>query len=55
MIVKTGQGHLCLREENLSLINNYIIKELYISVINISNKPCQCRNTDYWEDDTLGD
>jgi len=21
----------------------------------ISNKPCQCRNTDYWADDTLGD
>jgi len=23
--------------------------------MNISNKPCQCRNTDYWEDDTIGD
>ena len=22
--------------------------------INIYNKPCQCRYTDYWSDDTLG-
>ena len=35
-------GHLCLKKENLSFINNYIIKELYISVINTCNKPCQC-------------
>jgi len=26
-----------------------------MSEIYISNKPCQCRNTDYWVDDTLGD
>jgi hypothetical protein len=25
-IDKFGQGHLCLREENLSFINNYIIR-----------------------------
>jgi hypothetical protein len=25
------------------------------SVIYISNKTCQCRRTDYWADDTLGD
>ena len=28
-------GHLCLREEILSFINNYIIDELLISVINL--------------------
>ena len=27
---------------------------MHISVINISNKPCQCRSTDYWADDTFG-
>ena len=25
-----------------------------MSIINISNKPCQCRNTDNWADDILG-
>jgi hypothetical protein len=35
--------------------NNYIIYELYISIANISNKPYQCRNTDYWAEDTIGD
>jgi len=24
-----------------------------MSIINISNKPCQCRNTDYWVGDTF--
>jgi len=24
-----------------------------MSVINISNKPCQCRSTGYWADDTM--
>ena len=35
-----------------SFNNKHIILELYISIINISNKPCQCRSTDYWADDT---
>ena len=26
-----------------------------ISIISISNKPCQCRNTGYWVDDTSRD
>jgi len=25
-----------------------------MSLINISNKSCQCPNTDYWVDDALG-
>jgi hypothetical protein len=45
---KTGQHRICLREANRSFNNNYIIKELEISIINICNKPYQCRNTDYW-------
>ena len=28
-----------MREEKLSFINNYIIQELYISIIKITNKP----------------
>ena len=36
-----------MREKNLSVNNNCIIKELSISIINISNKPCNFRNTDY--------
>jgi len=24
-----------------------------MSIINICNKPCQCRNTDYWVGDTF--
>jgi hypothetical protein len=39
--------------ENLSFNNNFIFQELYISIINISNKPCRCRNTDYLEEDTF--
>jgi hypothetical protein len=30
-----GNDHLCLREENIRVINNYIISELYISINNI--------------------
>ena len=45
--------YLCLGENNHSFYNNYIIQELHIWIINISNKPCQCRNTDYWSDDTF--
>jgi hypothetical protein len=33
---------------NLQFLNNVII-------IKTKDKPCQCRNTDYYEDDTLGD
>ena len=33
-------------EENLRFIDNYFIYELYISVINISNKPCQRHSTE---------
>ena len=45
-IAKICYGHL--REDNLSFNNNYIIQELCISIINISNKSYQCRNSDYW-------
>jgi hypothetical protein len=48
-------SYLCLRDDNLTCINNHIILELYILVINISNKPCQCRSTDCWADNTPGD
>jgi hypothetical protein len=50
-IAKIGQGHQCMRKENLSVNNNCIIKELSIAIINISNKPCNFRNTDYGADD----
>ena len=33
------------------IVNN-CCKELNISIINVFNKPCQCRNTDYWAHDT---
>ena len=39
--VNIGEGHLCLREENLSFNNNYNIYGLEISIINISNKAWQ--------------
>jgi hypothetical protein len=42
-IANIGCSHLCLRERDLSFHNNYIIKELHISIIKISSKPCQCR------------
>ena len=29
--------------------------ELQLQITNIYNKPCQCRQTDYWTDDTPGD
>jgi hypothetical protein len=32
-MAKTSRGHLCLREENLNFNNNYIIKELNISIM----------------------
>ena len=37
-------------------LNNYIIFRncKFLQEI-ISNKPYQCRNTDYWADDTIGD
>jgi hypothetical protein len=28
-------------------------REHYLGTENISNRPCQCRNTDYWADDNL--
>jgi hypothetical protein len=44
---KLGYSHLCPKKENLSFYNNYIIYELYTSIINIDNKPCHCRNIEY--------
>ena len=41
-IDKIGHGNLCLNEINLSFSNTYIIQELSILSINISNKPSQC-------------
>jgi hypothetical protein len=41
MIAKISQGHVFLREENINVDNNYNIKELEMSMINIFNKPCQ--------------
>ena len=32
-----------------------LISNCAISIISISNKPCQCRNIGYWVDDTPGD
>ena len=43
----------CLSEDNFSFNNNYMIQELL--PINIYNKPHQCRNTDYWVDDSNED
>jgi hypothetical protein len=31
------------------------VKNYRISVINISNEPCQCRSSDYWADDIIGE
>ena len=42
-------GVLCPRERTLPLI---IFTLFRISITIISNKPCQCRNTDFWADDT---
>jgi hypothetical protein len=39
-------GYLCPRE-NLRFNDNYNLKELYNSIIHISNISCQRRNTDY--------
>jgi hypothetical protein len=47
------QKRVSLRDENLNFNNNHIILKLWISIINISNKTCQCRNTDYWADNTM--
>ena len=33
----------------------YYLGTVNFSNIYISNKRCQCRGTDYWVDDTLGD
>ena len=38
-MAKIGYGHLCMREENISFSNNYIIYELNIPIITIYNKP----------------
>ena len=38
----------------LSCIDNYNLGTVN-SIINISNKPCQCRSPGYWADDTLGE
>ena len=31
-----------------------LLLELKIAIANIFNKQCQCRNSDYWADDTIG-
>ena len=55
-ILKISLDHLCLMKENR---NFYIIitlfRNLSISIMNICNKPCQCRNADYGADDTPAD
>jgi hypothetical protein len=50
-----GSGHLYLMEVNLSFDNSYVIKELLIPIMNISSKPCHCRNTNCWTYDMVGD
>jgi hypothetical protein len=39
VIANIGYDQLCLREKNIRVNNNYTIKELYISLKTISNKP----------------
>jgi len=39
----------------ISFNNNYMIWDLQIWIKYISNKSCQCRSTDYWADNNLGD
>ena len=54
-ITTIALGHLYLRVENLNFHNNCITLELSISIINISNKPCQSLSTDYWADNIIAD
>ena len=37
-----------LMEDNFCFDDNDIIQELEISILNISDKPSQCRNNYYW-------
>ena len=50
-VVIIDQSRLYLKTVNINISNNYIIQELHMSIINISNKPCQCQHTDYGADD----
>jgi len=50
-----GQGYLCLKVIDLSFNKVYYLGTVLCVILNISNKPCQCRTTDYWVDDTLKD
>jgi hypothetical protein len=57
-IDKIGRGYLYLIDIDLNFDKKnffYIIHELQISNKNLSNKPCQSGNTDYWANDILGD
>jgi hypothetical protein len=54
-IATISYGNLCLREEILRFNNKLQYFRKLISITNISNKPCQYRNTDYRVDDALGD
>jgi hypothetical protein len=57
-IEKIGRGYLYLIDIDLNFDKQfffYIIHELQISNKNLSNKPCQSGNTDYWANDILGD
>ena len=49
------QGHLRLRELNLSFNNKYIIQELYIPMLKISYKPLSVTNHSLLRDYTNGD
>ena len=52
---KKLQGHILPRGETLVLIIITLFKKFKILKINICNKPCQCRSTDLWVDDAIGE
>ena len=47
---KTKQKHntICIGHHYVQTNTNNVNKTSALSIINISNKPCLCRNTDYW-------
>jgi hypothetical protein len=49
-IAKFGQGYMCLREENLSVNNNYIFRNSSFQHIHLY-KLIECLTADYRTDD----
>ena len=52
---QNSYGYTCMQNVTLNFVHYLRTVHFSDKYTFLSNNPCQCRSTDYWADDTLGD